>query len=450
MHPLEKTVLSNLRKRRLASIGDKGIVAVSGGADSLALLHLLHALKDKLALTLEVLHFNHGLRDESAGEAEWVAERAAMLGLPFHLRTTNHLSEFGGGVQEAARDWRREQGGQLRRRIGASWVATGHHLDDQSETIMLKLMRGSHLANLRGMAWRSGGIVRPLLNIPHAGLTSYLSDRRMKWLEDPSNQDSAYKRNRVRNELLPLMNDISGGGIVSRLNDLAAQSEALRTLLDELPQPEQSSPDGANHWIAADQLRPLPEFAAATLLHRFVAGRMPGALDSVTLRKAVLLLRSHRTTWTLHLSNGRTLRQAGERLILELREEPQEEMSALEGPGWQIEFSAGMEPRVCEGPCGAKDAMLLHNLPAGACLRVRTRRRGDRFHPGWRDSPVKVKDFLRDQHVPLWRRERLPCVVLDGLVIAIYPGFVGRGFESPETEAPKIEPAGFCLHLPAP
>lgn len=442
MHSLEKKVLSNIRKHGLSADGNRGIVAVSGGADSLALLLLLHALREKLGLRLEVLHFNHGLRPESPREAEWVAGRAAGLGLPFHLRETAELKNRRGGVQEAARNWRREESHKLLDQLGAGWVATGHHLDDQAETILLKLMRGSHLENLRGMDWRADGFVRPLLNIPRAELRAYLNARSAEWLEDPSNQTPGYKRNRVRNELLPLMEEISGGGMADRLRTLAVQAEALEGLLRGFQPPDQSPPGGKGHWISADQLRALPALAAMTALHNFITQRTPGALAHAALHKAVELLHSQNLTWSLSLSKGRCLRRAGERLILEPRQAAARGPQWLEWKGRRIEYPAGLDLRVCKNPCGADEALRLYNLPGGCTLLVRERARGDRFHPAWKKAAVKVKDFLRDQRIPLWQRDSLPCVVLDGRLIAIYPNFVAHGFERPRAEEPPL-----CLHL---
>lgn len=442
MHSLEKKVLSNIRKHGLSAGGNLGIVAVSGGADSLALLLLLHALREKLGLQLEVLHFNHGLRPESPREAEWVAGRAADLGLPFHLRETVELKKRRGGVQEAARNWRREESRRLLDQLGAGWVATGHQLDDQAETILLKLMRGSHLENLRGMDWRADGFVRPLLNITHSELTAYLNARSADWLEDPSNQYPGYKRNRVRNELLPLMEEISGGGLADRLQTLAAQAEALERILRGFPPPDQSRPSETVHWISADPLRALPALAATTALHNFITQRMPGALPHATLQSAVELLHSQSAVWSLSLSKGRRLRCAGERLILEPLQAAARKAELLEWNGRQIEYPSGLDLRVCKSPCGAEEALRLFNLPGGCSLLVRERARGDRFHPAWKKAPVKLKDFLRDQQVPLWQRDNLPCVVLDGRLIAIYPNFVAHGFESPRAKEPPL-----CLHL---
>ena len=446
MLPLEKEVLKTVRERGLLSGGGTVLVAVSGGADSLALLHLLWALREKCALNLEVLHFNHGLREAAGRDAAWVKRHAAGLGLPFHLRRTTRLKTLAGGVQEAAREWRRGESLRLIDRGAARWVATGHQRDDQSETILLKLLRGGHLGNLRGMEWLEGPFVRPLLDITHSRLTAYLQGQGVDWLEDPSNRDPRYKRNRVRHELLPLMAELAGGDIAGRLSALAEQAGALRELLNSLPSPQQSAPGESPGWISADSLAQLPEMAATTALHAFVTGRSPGEVDFPTLRKAVQLLQSDKTEWTLHLSKARTLKLRGGRLMLADRTaETVAENSVWEGGGWRIEAPADMTPRVCGSPCGGGDAMTLCNLPAGAALLVRRRLSGDRFHPPWKEKPVKVKDFLRDQHVPAWERDRLPCVVLDGRVIAIYPNFVARGFDRPVEGGREL-----CIHFSRP
>ncbi len=431
LHPLEKTLLKNFRTRRLASAGDSGLVAVSGGADSMALLHMLWALRERLSIKLEVVHFDHRLRKESGREAAWVAERAEALGLPFHLHGTDALRERGSGVQAAARAWRQEECRKLMEKGGLQWVATGHHLDDQSETILLKLLRGCHLGQLRGMAWRDGPFIRPLLNLTHQELKTYLRKRGEQWLEDPSNSDPHYKRNRVRHELLPLLNDLAEGGLTRRLDALATQSEELHSLLRAFPAPEQNPAEGGPHWISVAGLEQLPPLAATTALHGFVQERAPGVLEFSAVQKAVALLGSGRSAWELDLSLGRRLSRRGARLILEDRTASTPEMVVHKADGWCIEAPDTLRVHLHGGACEAPEGMALYNVPAGASLLVRPRAQGDRFHPPWKTAPVKVKDFLRDQHIELWERDRMPCLVLEGQVIAIYPRFVARGFEQP-------------------
>lgn len=430
MHPLERTLIENLRAHRLAPRGATGLVCVSGGADSTALLHGLLAVRRRLGLKLEVVHFNHGLREEAAREARWVETLARELELPFHLRQTSRLRRLSAGVQAAARAWRREECAKLATKRGAAWAATGHQSDDQMESILLKLLRGCHVTQIKGMAWREGLFIRPLLNLPHAELAAYLRGRGREWLEDPSNSSPRYKRNRVRHELLPLLDELAGGAIAERLQALCRQSEEARSLLDTFARPEQNDPHRPPHWMSLPALRRLPPLAEGAALYRFVQERLPGELEYGQLERALELIRAGKNRWDLDLANGRVLQGRAERLLLEPRPVP-ERAIVRRVRGWRIEAPMGLSLKLRGGTRSEAGGLTVYNLPPRAALQLRARNAGDRFHPPWRAHPVKVKDFLRDQRVPLWERDQMPCLVLEGQVIAIYPKFVGRGFDRP-------------------
>jgi tRNA(Ile)-lysidine synthase len=445
MHALERRLLHTLRARALIAPGTRGLVCVSGGADSLALLHLLHALHEPLAARLDVLHFDHGLRPESGVEADWVARQAGTLGLPCHILRAPHLAGRRAGVQAAARAWRRAESRRLAAQWDATWVATGHQRDDHLETLLLKWLRGAHISNLRGMAWREGPFVRPLLDLPHAELCAYLTSRGVTWLEDPSNLAPRYKRNRVRHELLPLLDDLTGGGVGRRLAALEAQSAQVRELITtvlaarlvpESPPGQAGAGGDVAHWLDAAALAALPRLAAATRLHDFVQARLPGALAAGQVERALELLAAGGPTWTLELSRGRRLHRRGARLLLHA--------AAADAPGpealvthelgghrvrapatWRVHAAAAYEP-----------GLTLHNLAPRAELLLRRRTVGDRFHPPWKPHPVKLARFLRDQRVPPWARDALPVVVLEGQVIAVCPDFVARGFDAPALPDP--------------
>lgn len=438
MHTVERALLAALTGPCGVTSGQKGLLAVSGGPDSMALLHGLLALRRRLRLRLEVAHLDHGLRPESAREAEWVAVRAREAGLPVHLRRATYLAVLGHGIQAAARAWRRWELLRLQAAIGADWIATGHQRDDHLETLFLKLLRGVHLSRLHGMDWRSGPFIRPLLGVPRQALQDYLREQGVKWLEDPSNVSTRYRRNRVRHELMPLLDELAGGAIARRLESLELQSRQLAAWLESFPPPRQSAPGRAPAWIAVGGLRKLPPMARAHALERFIQQHAPGALASRDIDRALALLDTQegprRHQWSLHLPQGRRLERQGARLLLRTNPARLSAMHQLDDvritapPAWRI--SGGRVPM-------AKGAgIVLTDIPAGAHLEVRTRRNGDRFHPPWRDHPVKVKDFLRDQGVPLWERDVLPLVVLNGRVIAIYPRFIARGFLPPGREPP--------------
>ncbi len=431
LHPLERALLSALRGPCGVRAGEKGLLAVSGGPDSLALLQGLIALRERLPLRLEVVHFDHGLRPESAREAAWVAVRARAAGLPLHVRRTESLRSIGGGVQAAARAWRREELLRLQAATQADWIATGHQRDDHLETLLLKLLRGVHLSRLRGMESRSGPFIRPLLGMARTDLLAYLRGGGHDWLEDPSNLSGKYRRNRVRHELLPLLNDLAGGAIAARLEALERQSRQLAAWLEALPVPRQSAPGAGSSWLDVASLQRLPPLARGHALVAFVQRHVPGELSAENVERALALLQARggaqAQAWALHLPGGRTLRRRGARVLLDERR-PAPSVRTVRLDDVTVRVSAGWTVTGGRSGSGARLPLTLAHIAPGATLEVRLRQPGDRFHPLWRTHAVKVKDFLRDQGVPLWERDHLPLLVLEGRVVAIYPRFVARDF----------------------
>ena len=205
---LPEWVLAYARRERLFTPGDRVLVAVSGGPDSVALLHLLVRLAPELGLDLGVAHFDHGLRGEdSRGDAGFVADLARRLGLPCHLdrgevRAAARRDKV--SIQMAARKLRLQFFQDIRRRHGYAKLALGHTADDQVELFWLRLLRGAGLEGLKGM-WPATpeGLVRPLLAVGKAVLLAWLEQEALPYRVDVSNLSRAYLRNRVRLDLLP-------------------------------------------------------------------------------------------------------------------------------------------------------------------------------------------------------------------------------------------------------
>jgi tRNA(Ile)-lysidine synthase len=188
-------------------------VGVSGGADSVALLRTLHERRAELGLVLQVAHLHHGLRGvEADGDLEFVRELAAGLGLPFHearVETAREAEENGESIEEAARRLRYAWFRALMMETPLDAIATAHTLDDQAETVLGKFLRGAWTEGLSGIhpvvRLAEGMIVRPLLGVTRGEVESYLKALGQTWREDSSNRDEAYTRNRIRHDLLPLL-----------------------------------------------------------------------------------------------------------------------------------------------------------------------------------------------------------------------------------------------------
>ena len=203
-------VKRTIDRYHLLGKGDRLIVGVSAGVDSMVLLHLLNAYRKAFDLSLIVAHVNHGLRpEESETEARLVQEETDRLGLPFEYGQFNvkEFQKLGGySPQDAARRIRFHFFHDLLKKHHAQKIALGHNADDQIETVLLRLIRGSGLQGLKGiLPLREGKVVRPLLEVWREEIESFAIEKRIPFLLDSSNLKKDYLRNRVRLSLIPLI-----------------------------------------------------------------------------------------------------------------------------------------------------------------------------------------------------------------------------------------------------
>lgn len=184
--------------------GDRVAVAVSGGLDSVVLLDLLMVLGDLHGGVLSIATVDHGTRTGSAADADFVAELAAARGLVLHRFDLS----LGEGASEADC---REARYACFETLDVTSVALGHHRDDQAETLLINLLRGTGARGLRGMGVRRGRLIRPLIETPRAELVRWADHRGLAWREDPTNQDQRFLRNAIRHRVMPLLEEIRPG-----------------------------------------------------------------------------------------------------------------------------------------------------------------------------------------------------------------------------------------------
>ena len=230
--PAELRLVADLAAKALAAAGaptpgDGVAVAVSGGADSLTLLHALRALAGPRGWRLAVLTVDHGLRPGSAADAAFVADHAKALGLPARVLTLapgDLEPHRAAGPEAAARAARYGALWPAADELGCPWLATGHTLDDQAEPVLLQLLRGAGPDGLAGMAVRTGRLLRPLLGARRTETRAACAAMGLPWREDPTNADDTPLRNRVRTRLLPLLEDLRPGATrtLARTATLAA------------------------------------------------------------------------------------------------------------------------------------------------------------------------------------------------------------------------------------
>jgi tRNA(Ile)-lysidine synthase len=284
--PAALRLVADRAARTLAAAGAPGAgdglaAAVSGGADSLALLHALRTLAGPRGWRLAVVTVDHGLRSGSAADAAFVVDHAKALGLDARLETlapADLARHRRAGQEGAARAARYEALWRAAGELGCDWLATGHTLDDQAETVLLQLLRGAGPDGLAGMPVRSGRLLRPLLGVRRAETRGCCAAVGVDWREDPTNAEPGPLRNRVRQRLLPLLEELRPGatGALARTAALAADE---RDWLDPLVAAALAATAADPPATHADPERPGGE----------VAGRGgPGAPGPVALDAAAL------------------------------------------------------------------------------------------------------------------------------------------------------------------
>ena len=224
-HAVERTI----RRHAMLAGGETVLVAVSGGADSVALLHILRELAPTFRLTLHVLHVDHGLRADSVRDAEFVRALGARLGVPVEVE---RVAVGPGSVEAAARDARYAALEAWADRLGADRIAIGHSADDQAETVLMRLLDGAGVRGLAGIPPRRGRVIRPLIETRRQALRDALVAAGLDWVEDETNRDPKFLRNRIRHELLPLLAASYATDVVPSLARAARRARETVDALD--------------------------------------------------------------------------------------------------------------------------------------------------------------------------------------------------------------------------
>jgi tRNA(Ile)-lysidine synthase len=382
------TILRTIRAHELARPGDRVVVAVSGGADSMALLDALHRLRPTLPLGLEVATVDHGLRAEARDEAELVRARAQALGLAWHgLRVDAAAARRGhASLQDAARRVRLGALEELARERGAR-IALAHQADDQAETVLFRIVRGTGLAGLGGIPYVRGPFIRPLLDVTRAEVSRYLARYEIPFVEDPSNADPRFARARVRHRLIPL---------------LAAENPRVREALVGLAAAARAAGPAARPDLPAD------------------IGRRAAAV--------VEGLRARGGTGRVDVSNRRVVEVSYGRVRIEparTGHEGQARPEAVLVPGAGTYELAGSASalRVSVDGDGAAEGVVPFDADAlDWPLVLRARRPGDRMRPRGGRGSRKLSDLLIDAKVPRADRDRLPVLATAGDVVLFVPG----------------------------
>ena len=451
MHFFVKKVGETIRREALLVAGERCVVAVSGGPDSMALLQVLAQLAPTLDLFLVVAHVDHGLRpSEAEAEARLVQEAAQGLVLACECGRLDVVAcarEQGLSREHAARNLRYGFLTEVATRYRATKIAVAHTADDQAEEILLRLIRGTGRAGLAGMArLRDGLVIRPFLEIAKAKILRYLAAENIPYCLDSSNQQRIYLRNRIRLDLLPYLQEHFNPNIGNSLRETAKILQGEEELLagmaslayaQVITEEEEDEPAGLTIRLAEFLSQPLALRRRILETACWQVGCRPTFRQITQL---LFLTENGVEGATLHLAQGLRVVKAEGRLGFgyprgrqavrgNLSEAGTEELSfcrELSGPGEY--FLAGVGAMVTLRLLEALPTDWESQAPAilycdaeKVCspIVVRSFRAGDRFHPLGAPGSKKVGDFFTDRKIPLAQRRRIPILTDQEGIIAL-------------------------------
>ena len=227
---IQYRVLSFIRAHKLAASGDRVLLCASAGKDSMALLDIMLALRDELGIEIALFHMNHGVRGaESDADERMVRERAAASGLELHVAAMPERHVKGESFEDFARECRYREAARFAGERSCSRIATAHTLDDQAETMLMRIFYGTGIHGLAGMAPRRETIIRPLLCLTSQEVYAYLESRGISWREDRTNSDPAFFRNFIRHEILGRVRERlpSASRSLAELGERARENEEM-------------------------------------------------------------------------------------------------------------------------------------------------------------------------------------------------------------------------------
>ena len=427
-------------EHRLVEAGERLLVGVSGGPDSTCLLVTLVALQRSLGIDLHAAYFDHGLRGKRAAarEERFVRSLAGELDVPLDCGSGDvraHSASKRRSIEEAARELRYRFFARIATAAGCGAVATGHTKDDQAETVLLHLVRGSGLRGLAAMSpsspWplRSTDpprLIRPLLAVTREETEACCRQAAIEPMQDPSNRSRAHLRNRIRSELTPLLrryNPRIDDALARLAESAAADIELLESLAADALTPDERTTGPIR--IARKRLAALPESLRRHAVH-LAAARALGDARGLSDRHVRAILRAAAGSTGAQLNLPRGLRaQVTRSSVVLSTDEPSAPEPLPEGvvtlavPGsarfgpWRFQAQLTRRPAGELAKAGGANVALLDASACGPSLELRRRKRGDRFHPLGMPGPKKLQDFFVDAHVPRAERDAIPLVCGD-------------------------------------
>lgn len=426
----------------LPPTGGTILCAVSGGRDSVCLLHYLHSVSDQCGFSVAAAHYNHHMRPTAQRDEDFVRELCRTLRVPFYTDGADVVAvaaATGRGVEETGRALRYAYLDELAEKIGAQRIATAHHMGDQAETVLLNLLRGTGLEGLAGIPPVRGRLIRPLLNTPRQEIELYLQRHALAHVEDETNDSMAFSRNRLRQTVLPELEKINPAlrqNIARTAAIVRGEDRYLNELAGEYLPAEGTEISCDSICSAPPALRPR---IVRLLLSRLEAGKKDISASHV---EAVVQMAQSGRGGMVNLPAGVTALCRDGRLKLLLSSPPPAAMALTEGRNlwgaWEI--------TVCRAACQElrkAGAVYLAATVLEQELQADTWNGSDRLTLPESRGARSVKRLLTERGVPTEERRQIPCIRAGGKLAAVYK--LGTDVEFTPEENGDMAEITFCL-----
>ncbi|MGB9868230.1 MAG: tRNA lysidine(34) synthetase TilS [Bacillota bacterium] len=446
-------VKKTIQKYGMVQTGDRVLVGVSGGPDSVALLHILSRLRDELGLVLFVAHLNHMMRPEAESDADYVRQLSQDLGavcLVEKCDVRQMARRLGVGEEVAGRMARYSFFSRAASTHGCTRIALGHNMDDQAETVLMRLIRGAGMEGMCGIPPVRGKIIRPLIETPRADIEAYCRSWQLKTLVDSTNLEDVYLRNRIRRYLVPMLRQEYNPNVVEVLARTAELLREENAYLSDVARKKYleivtESQDRVELQVEAVQRLELP---IRRRVVRFACCRAggPSALDFHHVNQVIESLNRGDQRWTIHLPGRTEVFREGDRIVFVAQQGVTRGIGVtgtpvlLNVPGvtsipWaDCSIRATLVPRDSLG-----DAVFSNKLASVAYvdynsvelpLTARPRNKGDRMYPLGLGGSKKLKEIFRARGTELQRRDKVPVITSsDGRIVWVVDHAVDDRFK---------------------
>lgn len=437
---MEKRVLKTIEENKLIKEKDNILIGLSGGPDSMALLYLLKDIQEKLDFRLYIAHVNHGLRGEDAlSDENFVRDKAKELNLPFYIKKADMLAygrERGISSEEAGREIRYNFFKEILLKLGGGKIAVAHNKNDQAETLLMRIIRGTGIDGLKGMDFINGNIIRPILNVSREDIESYIEENKIETVLDKTNLQSIYTRNRIRLELIPYLEENFNPNILEGLWRLSKIASIDSNFLDNYSKKRYNfllKNKSKNCIILDGDLFENEDISIKQRIIRRGILDLNNTLQGVSGDHIISIMDLHNSGNTgkeVHLANGIIVKTSYGNLIFEKNDSgPQEDfefklangINKFEELGISINISVLSLEEFKNDKKGLGVRYFDYDRIRGT-LRLRNRRNGDRFRPFGMKGSKKLKDYFIDEKIPRDLRDRIP-LILDGEDIIWVTGY---------------------------